>query len=215
MQALNTLLVSDDSRRGFTAKVSDFGLSLKVEESQASISGSIKGTGPYIAPEVYTSGTHSAAADVYAFGITLWELLTAGDPLHSVPRLMLAQQVVVNHLRPAFPPGAPPGYVALAQRCWDPLPSARPSFSEVLSCLGQMMAQSPACLPAAPALASLGSSVHLCCEDGHKMPSGSPREPVQSLETPVERVLRLLDQLLSGEQVDLREVRGVALEAAQ
>eukprot|EP00983_Pelagomonas_calceolata_P055908 1144356-Pelagomonas_calceolata.AAC.2 len=35
----------------------------------------------HMAPEVLLEGRVSKAADVYAFGITLWELYTAGKPL--------------------------------------------------------------------------------------------------------------------------------------
>ena len=41
---------------------------------------SIKGTPTHMAPEVLLEGKQSKAADMYAFGITLWELFTSSHP---------------------------------------------------------------------------------------------------------------------------------------
>ena len=63
-----------DDWRGFNAKVSDFGLSQLLPESQAHIkdklaSDDVAGTVTHMAPELLAGGAMSAAADVYAFGI--------------------------------------------------------------------------------------------------------------------------------------------------
>ena len=61
--------------RGFTAKVSDFGLSKLVADSVGSAtmprasSSETSGTVTHMAPEVLAQGSASPAADVYAFGI--------------------------------------------------------------------------------------------------------------------------------------------------
>ena len=38
-------------------------------------------------------GKISKAADVYAFGITLWELYTGGSPFSQVPRALLGHLI--------------------------------------------------------------------------------------------------------------------------
>lgn len=52
-----------------------------------------QGTLTHMAPEVLLEGIISKAADVYAFGVMLWELYTSGHAFKGVPRNLLAHQV--------------------------------------------------------------------------------------------------------------------------
>lgn len=63
-------------------------------------------------------GQVSKAADVYAFGITLWEIFTSGLPYKGTPGALLPHQVSKEGRRPIFPLGTPAGYRELAERCW-------------------------------------------------------------------------------------------------
>ncbi len=45
-----------------------------------------------MAPEVLLHGHVSKASDVYAFGITMWELFTAGTPFDGEGRGRVARQ---------------------------------------------------------------------------------------------------------------------------
>lgn len=56
-----------------------------------------------------------------------------------MPRGVLMEAITKHGMRPNFPAGAPPPYVALAQQCWSVSPSARPTFAEVLTSLLGMM----------------------------------------------------------------------------
>jgi len=47
----------------------------------------------HTAPEVLLRGHISKAADIYSYGITLWELFTAGHAYHGIPRALLGHQV--------------------------------------------------------------------------------------------------------------------------
>ena len=63
-----------DDWRGFTVKVSDFGLSRLLPESHVQLedklaSDDVAGTVTHMAPELLSGDSMSAAADVYAFGI--------------------------------------------------------------------------------------------------------------------------------------------------
>eukprot|EP00951_Prasinocladus_malaysianus_P042563 scaffold518017_cov42-Prasinocladus_malaysianus.AAC.1 len=55
------------------AKVSDFGLSIKLSSEDTHLSNVFSGTVTHMAPEVHLAGQVSKAADVYAFGILLYE----------------------------------------------------------------------------------------------------------------------------------------------
>src|SRR5205823_8071207 len=73
----NLLLASDG-----TLKVSDFGIARIVDGTQLTQIGTVLGTAAYLAPEQAAGEEVTVAADVYALGAVLYELLT-GAPPHS------------------------------------------------------------------------------------------------------------------------------------
>jgi serine/threonine protein kinase len=79
LKAANVMLKSGGADgRGATAKVVDFGLSVRMDSAATHVSSMFQGTLSHMAPEVLMEGRLSKAADVYAFAITLHELFTAG-----------------------------------------------------------------------------------------------------------------------------------------
>ena len=63
-QARNVLLKSSATDpRGFTSKISDFGLSHKMEAEETHVSKLFQGTPTHMAPEVFLHGHQSKAAD--------------------------------------------------------------------------------------------------------------------------------------------------------
>jgi len=97
-----------------------------------------QGTITHMAPEVLLDGRMSKAADVYSFGITLWELYTAGKPYQGVPGALLGHKVAKEGHRPSLPLVMPEGYRALLKKCWDQKPENRPSFAQVLEELQEL-----------------------------------------------------------------------------
>lgn len=61
----------------------------------------------------------------------MWELLTGERPFRGLLEGDLVVGVCENGLRPVFPPGTPPAYVALAQQCWSQQPGDRPIAQQV------------------------------------------------------------------------------------
>lgn len=71
------VLIAADGR----VKVADFGLARAVTEATAATTGTVLGTVAYLSPEIVTSGSADARADVYACGVMLFELITGVQPL--------------------------------------------------------------------------------------------------------------------------------------
>ncbi|GIL62465.1 hypothetical protein Vafri_16694 [Volvox africanus] len=134
------------------AKVSDFGLSLRIDNDATHVSNMYQGTTAFMAPELLLHGRVSKASDVYSFGILMWELYTCGEAFKGVPKALLGAKVV-DGLRLDFPPEVPPPYARLAQQCWTEDPGARPSFDRVvreLSCMRAALHGEPPPAPVQP-----------------------------------------------------------------
>ncbi|CAL8465638.1 g5174 [Coccomyxa elongata] len=127
----NVLLASaPDAPHGFTAKISDFGLSRRMD-IQSRIETKTTGTVNYMPPEVLSEGIISKAADVYAFGVLLWEMVCgqrAWDGL-TPPQVMLA--VACQQKQLTYPNWAPAEIAKLGEECLSAEPGARPTMEEV------------------------------------------------------------------------------------
>jgi eukaryotic-like serine/threonine-protein kinase len=79
--------------------VTDFGLAKTDEASDLTGSHDILGTLRYMAPERFAGGPIDARADIYALGLTLYELLTLRPAFDEYDRLRLIQQVGLGDFR--------------------------------------------------------------------------------------------------------------------
>lgn len=123
-------------------KVGDLGLS-KVK-CQTLISGGVRGTLPWMAPELLNGSSNlvSEKVDVFSFGIVMWELLTGEEPYADLHYGAIIGGIVNNTLRPLVPESCDPQWRSLMEQCWSAEPTERPSFTEVVKRL-RAMATSP------------------------------------------------------------------------
>ncbi|KAK8595716.1 hypothetical protein V6N13_000411 [Hibiscus sabdariffa] len=124
-------------------KVGDLGLS-KVK-CQTLISGGVRGTLPWMAPELLngSSSLVSEKVDVFSFGIVMWELLTREEPYADLHYGAIIGGIVSNTLRPPVPESCDPGWRSLMERCWSAEPSERPNFTEIVNELRSMATKTP------------------------------------------------------------------------
>ncbi|KAJ8641234.1 hypothetical protein MRB53_017928 [Persea americana] len=124
-------------------KVGDLGLS-KVK-CQTLISGGVRGTLPWMAPELLngSSSMVSDKVDVFSFGIVMWELLTGDEPYADLHYGAIIGGIVSNTLRPAVPKTCDPQWRSLMERCWSSEPLERPTFAEIADTLRSMAASLP------------------------------------------------------------------------
>lgn len=123
--------------------ICDFGLSSQfVSEASglASREGNMHTGGigtPYtMAPEVVQHKPYTPAADVYSFGIVMYEMYTGRFPFPKMKPIQL-MFAVTEGKRPPFydEDSVPPTLRKLIERCWSQKPDDRPTFEEILKVL--------------------------------------------------------------------------------
>ena len=115
------ILLKEDGR----AVIADFGFSHSLWED-SEYSRSTWGTDYYKAPEMYDSNIKGFPVDVYAFGITMYEVLLRRDPYGTD---FTKEKVRKGH-RPTFV-GANETLQSLIEKCWNHDPSTRPTMMSV------------------------------------------------------------------------------------
>ncbi|XWS31314.1 hypothetical protein CRYUN_Cryun23aG0066000 [Craigia yunnanensis] len=112
-------------------KVGDFGLS-RIKRNTL-VSGGVRGTLPWMAPELLngSSSRVSEKVDVFSFGISMWEILTGEEPYADMHCGAIIGGIVKNILRPPIPERCDPDWRKLMEQCWSPDPESRPSFTDI------------------------------------------------------------------------------------
>eukprot|EP01105_Mastigella_eilhardi_P009839 TRINITY_DN2303_c0_g1_i3.p1 TRINITY_DN2303_c0_g1~~TRINITY_DN2303_c0_g1_i3.p1 ORF type:complete len:585 (+),score=126.23 TRINITY_DN2303_c0_g1_i3:67-1755(+) len=160
-------------------KVADFGFAelFRPDNRQAQL----KGTEVYTAPECWRCEPSTKAADVYSFGLVLWELYTGANPYEQYcrprsggdgsgssgggfDRARFIAEVVYKGFRPQIPQTCPPALRDLMCRCWADDPLQRPSMAEVRHDLEHLIVQS--CVASAEAQDFWLKHFHRCEEKG-------------------------------------------------
>ena len=130
------------------ARIADFGISrFKFEVGSANMT--YIGNPRWRAPEVTRGEAYSASVDVYAFGLLVWEMFSGKVPFQDLegPR---ASYEAAQGRRPEIPQSCPAIWAELIRSCWDPDPSKRPFFSQILQGLKMLPIVQPIGTPTLP-----------------------------------------------------------------
>eukprot|EP00268_Persea_americana_P040167 TRINITY_DN3980_c0_g1_i5.p1 TRINITY_DN3980_c0_g1~~TRINITY_DN3980_c0_g1_i5.p1 ORF type:complete len:244 (-),score=53.33 TRINITY_DN3980_c0_g1_i5:253-984(-) len=131
LKAANLLMDENE-----VVKVADFGVARV--QAQSGVMTAETGTYRWMAPEVIEHKPYDHKADVFSFGVVLWELLTGKVPYEYLTPLQAAVGVVQKGLRPTIPKHTHPKLAELLERCWQHDPSLRPDFTEIIELLQQI-----------------------------------------------------------------------------
>lgn len=182
---------------GGVVKVGDFGMSRYAESwrreagdgmLERTLTPGVIGTAAYSAPELLNPDTPTAdgserqsspedeerilKADVYAFGVTLWEILERKRPFGGMDGFQIQTQWYLepNSMRlprPIVPDSTPPAarlildtLAGLVESCtrWDP--DARPTFQEILATIRTCTVPGAAAAAAAAAAGAAGGAAN-------------------------------------------------------
>jgi formylglycine-generating enzyme required for sulfatase activity len=102
------------------------------------------GTAIYEAPECYEDGARypiTCMADMYSFGIMLWEAITGSPPFVAGSSTEVRELHLVGDLKPAllYHHGCPDELAALIMECLDCDPNRRPSARKMSDALRKLM----------------------------------------------------------------------------
>ncbi|GBB83325.1 hypothetical protein RclHR1_10050008 [Rhizophagus clarus] len=126
-------------------KITDLGLShiyiyiyiyIYIAVNNQSSNNEIYGVIPYIAPEIFKGAEFSKEADIYSFGMIMWELTTSCKPFDDVKHDIHLIYKFLDGKRPEITKDTPQCYANLMKSCWDHDPKKRPSIKKIRNTFG-------------------------------------------------------------------------------
>ncbi|CAB4433503.1 unnamed protein product [Rhizophagus irregularis] len=88
---------------------------------------------PFVAPEVLLDKEFTEEADIYGFGMIMSELISGEPPFFDREYDENLALAICYGQRPQIPEYTPEPYAKLMKRCWDPIPTNRPTAKELNS----------------------------------------------------------------------------------
>jgi serine/threonine protein kinase len=116
-------------------KVADFGFA-RIKEENATMTRC--GTPSWTAPEVLRGEKYDERADVFSFGIIMWQVATRKEP-YAGRNFMGVSLDVLEGKRPQIPNDCPPEFKKVMKKCWHAQPERRPRADELVTFFDQQV----------------------------------------------------------------------------
>ncbi|MBN3326249.1 TYRO3 kinase, partial [Atractosteus spatula] len=128
LAARNCMLNED-----MTVCVADFGLSKKIYSGDYYRQGSAsKLPVKWIALESLADNIYTTQSDVWAFGVTMWEIMTRGQTPYPGVENSEIYEYLIKGGRLKQPPGCLDDIYNIMYSCWSPNPKGRPTFQQLI-----------------------------------------------------------------------------------
>ncbi|KAM4625804.1 tyrosine-protein kinase receptor TYRO3 [Polymixia lowei] len=116
-----------------TVCVADFGLSKKIYSGDYYRQGSVsKLPVKWIALESLADNVYTTQSDVWAFGVTMWEIMARGQTPYPGVENSEIYEYLIKGERLKQPPDCRDDIYEIMHSCWSPVPKCRPSFQHLL-----------------------------------------------------------------------------------
>ncbi|XP_078509707.1 platelet-derived growth factor receptor beta [Lissotriton helveticus] len=128
---------------GKLVKICDFGLARDIMRDSNYISkGSTFLPLKWMAPESIFNNLYTTLSDVWSYGILLWEIFTlGGTPYPELPMNEQFYNALKRGYRMSKPVHASEDIYEIMRKCWDEKYEARPSFTQLVQLMGNLLGQ--------------------------------------------------------------------------
>nr|XP_016443530.1 PREDICTED: serine/threonine-protein kinase EDR1-like [Nicotiana tabacum] len=94
-----------------------------------------------MAPEVLRNEPSDEKADIYSFGVILWELATKKIPWENLNSMQVIGAVGFMNQQLDIPKDVNPQWASIIESCWHSEPQLRPTFLELVDNLKDLLRQ--------------------------------------------------------------------------
>lgn len=142
LTSLNILLSAD-----MRAKITNFELTYvdsircKHEGISENIN-NVRWKAPEFLNQQLSTVDHYKKADMYSYGMVLWELASREIPYSDEVNETVVQGWIITGQTEDIPEDCPPSFATLISRCWEMRPESRPTIHEVVEQLTEICAES-------------------------------------------------------------------------
>jgi serine/threonine protein kinase len=202
--ACRNLLVADPP----CVKIADFGLSRNVQMLTYYRTTTDESVLPvrWLAPENISSGVFSHEGDVYAFGVTMWEMFSYGQLPYPNKNNQEVSELICDGVVNEAPADCPEHIYELMQQCWV-AQDQRPTFVQLEATLSRLVRDhpSPSRMPSVKSfdMASTPSVVRPRSKHSHSPPDVMSCPSLMTQQSPVS----LADSLLLNSEQNYNALR--------
>jgi len=129
------ILMSSLENSDVVCKVTDFGTA---QATYFPLTTRFVDNPTWLAPETLQRRPYYTAADVYSFGVILYEIATRKEFFGEERFFSQIEKNVLSGNRPDIPPSVPTAIAELISQCWSSNPAQRPSFANIVDLISQM-----------------------------------------------------------------------------